>query len=119
MCDLCNIVDKALHEPDTEPKPIHVDGLCVIVESPGDKAAKDGFQPKVVVRRGHEADPQPPTVSAILEVVKRLYRHRTLWFPQTKDGKAYGLDISKNPPEMFGDKLPFCEWPAHWYILIE
>jgi hypothetical protein len=119
MCDLCKLVEQATRGPEPAGKVYLADGLCVIIDSVGDKPGQDGFQPKVVIYRQHEAEPQPPIISAIMESVKRLFHKRNVWFPQTKDGKPYGLDLSKSPPEFFGDKMAVCEWPSHWYILVE
>jgi len=111
MCELCKIVDNAIHNGETEYKIHHVDGLCAIADSLGDKPKKDGFQPKVVVYRQHLFNPLPPIVDAIIETAERLFRGRTLWFPQTTDGKRYTLGSN--------NKRPLAEWSAHWYFIIE
>jgi hypothetical protein len=90
MCDLCNIVESAKQGPNEE-KGIHYsDSLCVIVDSKGDKPKKDGFQPKVVVDHFHEIDPVPTTKDYIIQIAKRLFRDRKLWFPSTDDTTENG-----------------------------
>lgn len=115
MCDLCKLVDFALHGgdyPGYEKENVHyVDGLCVIIDSLGDKPDKEGFIPKVVIYRQHLSDILPPLKKAVLDIVKRKYRRRKLFFPQTTDKNNYDLH-SKN-------RLPLVEWPAHWWIMIE
>lgn len=115
MCDLCKLVDFALHGgdyPGYEKENVrYVDGLCIIVDSLGDKPGKDGFIPKVCIYRQHLIDPLPPLKKAILDIVKRKFRKRNLFFPQTTDNKDYDLK-SEN-------RLALREWPAHWWIIIE
>jgi len=111
MCDLCDIVEKAKSPDTSEAKIYYSDGLCVIADSLGDKPDKDGFQPKVVVYRQHLSDPLPPIKDAITQTCKRLFRKRTLWFPQTVDHKDYDVKST--------NKLPQKDWSAHWFIIIE
>jgi hypothetical protein len=107
LCDLCNIVESAKQGIDLE-KGIHYsDPLCVIVDSKGDKPKKDGFQPKVVIDHSHEIEPMPTTKDYIIQIAKRLFRDRKLWFPSTDD-------TTEN-----GQRLPLSELSAHWYFIIE
>ena len=107
MCDLCKIVELAKSDNPGDFKIHHSDGLCVIADSPGDKPAKDGFIPKVAIYRQHQMEPLPPLKDAIIDVVKRKFRGRKLWFPQTEDNTANGK------------RLPLGELAAHWYFIIE
>jgi len=107
MCDLCKIVESAKLEGTSEQKFHYSDGLCVIVDSLGDKPTEDGFQPKVVVYKQHLMEPLPPIREAIINTAKRMFRKRNLWFPQTDDNTEKGK------------RLPLGELAAHWYFIIE
>jgi len=107
MCDLCKIVESAKNPEEAEAKIHYSDGLCVIVDSLGDKPTKDGFQPKIVIYRQHQMEPLPPIKEAIINTAKRMFRKRTLWFPQTTDNTEKGK------------RLPLGELAAHWYFIIE
>ena len=107
MCDLCNLVESAKQGPDLE-KGIHYsDPLCVIVDSKGDKKKKDDFQPKVAIDHFCEIDPAPTTKDYIIQIAKKMFPDRKLWFPSTDD-------TTEN-----GKRLPLLELSAHWYFIIE
>ncbi len=107
MCDLCKMVESSKHGPDEEKGIHYTDGLCVIVDSKGDKKKKAGFQPKACIYRQHSVEPLPPIKEAIIATAKNMFKDRKLWFPQTDD-------YSEN-----GKRLPLSELSAHWYFMIE
>ena len=106
-CDLCRMVESSKQGIDEEKGVHYVDGLCVIVDSLGDKKKKDGFQPKACIYRQHSVEPLPPIKEAIIVTAKKLFKERKLWFPQTDDSTEQGK------------RLPLSELSAHWYFIIE
>jgi len=107
MCELCNIIEDVKSKARPEGTYTYIDSLCVIADALSDKPKKDGFQPKVAICIFHEIDPAHTTKLYMIEVAKRLFKDRKLWFPQTEDNTEKGK------------KLPVREWSAHWYFIIE